>query len=163
MKRTRRGLATIAVVWVMLAGACGGEDSDGSSTGSPTGAGGSSSGTGSGAPVCEGSPSEGQPCSPPGYQCIFPGSPCGGTATCVDSQWQVEVTCPPDDECPTMAPSDGQPCMLNNPVSGPLECSYPCPGDPSNESMATCDDTTWFIAPCPGGGGGAGTGGAGGA
>jgi hypothetical protein len=149
-----RPLAFLLVA-LLAASACGSDDT----TSGQGGSGASTTATGSGgsggeAPVCATLPQHGDPCATEGEQCIFPGSPCGGTATCTGGSWSVETSCP-QDECPDMVPGDGAPCSLVNPAAGPLSCQYPCP-DGANELTATCDDTSWFIAPCPGGSGSGG-------
>lgn len=158
LKRSVPGLGPLGVLLLTLAASidCGSDGGSGTGGSASTGGGGGGS-----LEACDGLPSQGEACPTDGEICTFPGSPCGGVATCTSGTWDVEVTCPPPDECPLVAPTDGEPCSLSNPAAGSLICDYPCPGG-TGSLTATCNDTSWFIAPCPGGGGGRGGAGGGG-
>jgi hypothetical protein len=93
-------------------------------------------------------------CSDEGLTCSYAGSPCGTTARCDGGTWSLESTCPPEDECPVTLPDDGDPCTIQNPISGPLVCHFgQCPAGTIVGPLyqASCDDTSWSITEldCP--------------
>ena len=99
-------------------GASGGGASGGGAGGGDTSSGGTSGSGGNGDTICPSSIGPGltgETCDEEGYSCIFAGSPCGGTMTCVGGIWEQESDCSggtggPGGSCSTPLPGDYPEC-----------------------------------------------------